>query len=126
MNIATILAEFYGGLLILVGLTALNKKYITTIFREIAASKALLWITGLITFLLGMVTLALYSSWTSDWRVVITIIGWAALIKGIFMTLFPNASMKFYRKAMSSNALVSSAVIAIAFGIALLYIGIMD
>jgi uncharacterized protein YjeT (DUF2065 family) len=124
MNIPMVLAEFYGGLLIIVGLTALNKKYIKSIFAEIGSSSALLWITGLITFILGMMTLALYSAWTSDWRVTITIIGWLTLIKGIFMTLFPKASMTLYRKATSNHLVVFAGAVAVVLGVILLYVGV--
>lgn len=46
--------------------------------------------TGYITFLLGLVTVILHNVWVVDQRVVITILGWVTLFKGIEKVGFPD------------------------------------
>lgn len=46
--------------------------------------------TGYITFLLGLITVVLHNVWVWDWRVAITILGWATLLKGIEKVGFPD------------------------------------
>jgi hypothetical protein len=123
MNVATVLAEVIGAAFILVGLTTLNKKYITAVLSDLEKSKGLTWLTGVVTFLLGAITLGLYNTWSSDWQVVITIIGWLMVLKGAFITLLPNTSMKFYRKVGSNAVVVVAGVVAIVIGLVLFSIG---
>jgi len=52
--------------------------------------KAITVSTGYITFLLGLVTVILHNLWASDWRVVITVLGWVTLLKGIMKMGFPE------------------------------------
>jgi hypothetical protein len=91
------------------------------VFTEIAKSKALIWITGFITLLIGVTSLAFYNTWSSSWYVVVTIAGWTTLLKGAFMTLFPKTSVSLYRNAVHSNVLLTSGMLAIVCGFLLLY-----
>jgi hypothetical protein len=123
MNTPIVLAEMYGGILILVGLTALNKKYLAAVFQDIAGSTGLMWITGFVTFLIGIVSLALYSAWSSDWHVVVTVAGWATLIKGAVLTLSPQTSTALYRKT-SSHTIWVGGIVGIILGAILLYLAL--
>ena len=95
-----------------------------TVMTDLANSKGLAWTLGIVTFLAGAVTVSLYNVWSSSWEVLVSIIGWLLLIKGVFITLFPNASIPFYRKVASNSLLVISGVIAIIIGVILLYLGL--
>lgn len=123
MNTANVLAEVIGAVFVLVGLSVLNKKSFAELMNDLKHSKGLTWTVGVITFLAGAVSVALYSAWTADWHVVITIVGWLMLIKGAFITLFPNTSISLYGKFISKSLLVTSAVIAIVIGIVLFCFG---
>lgn len=46
--------------------------------------------TGYITLLLGLVTVVAHSVWVWDWPIVITILGWSTLIKGVMKVGFPG------------------------------------
>ena len=90
---------------------------------ELARSKALTWLAGLLTFVIGVASVSFYHAWSSDWRVVVTIFGWLTVLKGAFITLFPTASIAFYRKALTSTVMTVSGVVAVLIGIVLLYLG---
>jgi Na+/proline symporter len=125
MNTPIVLADLYGGLLVIVGLTAFKKNYLKSLFEELAKSEGLLWMAGLFTFALGVVSLALYSTWSSNWEVLITIAGWLALLKGIFLTLFGKTAIKFYRKMIKGSMPAIIGVIAVILGVVFLYYGLM-
>jgi hypothetical protein len=36
---------------------------------------------------------AIQGVWTADWRIIVTIAGWAALLKGIFILFFPHKTL---------------------------------
>ncbi len=123
MNIANTLALFWGATLLVIGLSVFNKRFILNVVQEIENSKALLWLNGFIAFILGAATLSLYSEWTSDWRVVITIVGWLCILKGIGLMVFPGTFLAIYKKFKVEPAIMVSGVIAILLGLGLLYLG---
>jgi len=73
MNIANALAVLMGSALVIVGITVFNKSYFGEVMTDLANSKGLLWVTGLITFVMGMVIVALYDAWNAQWQVLVTL-----------------------------------------------------
>ena len=123
MSAPNILANLFGAMLVLVGLTVFNKPYITAAMDELARSKALTWLTGLFTFVIGVVSVSFYHALSSDWRVVVTIFGWLTVLKGAFIALFPATSIALYRRIMTGTFLTVAGVVAIVLGLIVLYLG---
>jgi hypothetical protein len=86
-------------------------------------NQGLLWVTGLVTFVMGTVMLALYNTWSKSWRVLVTIIGWLAVIKGAVLVLFPQV-MTLYVNFLSNTTLTLSGIYAIVLGGLFLFLGI--
>ena len=98
MNIANTLALLIGSSLVIVGITVFNKSHFSAVMTDLANSKGLLWLTGLITFVMGAVIVALHNVWSADWRVLVTLLGWLTVIKGAVIVLFPSSMLLFYRR----------------------------
>jgi hypothetical protein len=124
MNIANTLAVLMGSALVIVGITLFNKSYINAVMTDLANSKGLLWITGFITFVMGMVIVALYNIWSADWRVLVTLLGWLTVIKGAVIMLLPSSMMLLYRKYLSNHLLTYSGIYALVLGGLLLFLGL--
>lgn len=89
MEISIFLARLWGSFFVVFGsLSILTKQLGRTI--EMTDDKAFVISTGYITFLMGLVTVILHNVWAPNWEVVITILGWATLIKGISKIGFPE------------------------------------
>jgi uncharacterized membrane protein len=124
MDTIIILARISGIMCLLIGLSMMNKNYMAAIIDEMENSKLSYWLTGFIAAVLGSVMLAFYSTWSGHWPVLITILGWLALLKGITIMLFPASSWhSFYRKFKVSGIVMFSGIIALIVGIILLYKG---
>jgi uncharacterized membrane protein HdeD (DUF308 family) len=123
MNIANKLAILAGSALILVGLSLFINPNVSTAMDDLVKNQGLLWVTGLVTFVMGTVMLALYRTWTKSWRVLVTIIGWLAVIKGAVLMLFPQV-MTVYASFLSSTMLTLSGIYAIVLGGLFLFLGI--
>ena len=91
--------------------------------NDLVNNQGLLWVTGLVTFVMGTVMLALYNTWSKSWRVLVTIIGWLAVIKGAVLMLFPQV-MKLYVNFLSNTTLTLSGIYAIVLGGVFLFLGI--
>jgi hypothetical protein len=89
MEISIFLARFLGGMYIILGLLSLRAKFLgKTIERT--ENEFFIVSTGYISMLLGLATVVLHNVWVADWRVAITILGWATLLKGIMKMGFPR------------------------------------
>jgi drug/metabolite transporter (DMT)-like permease len=66
-----ILARFLGLFLIVIGLMVFVRRDQKAYFDQLVESKEFLFITGLITLILGAFIVALNNIWTWDWRLLI-------------------------------------------------------
>ena len=123
MHIASKLAILAGSAFLVVGLSLFINPYVRTAMNDLVNNQGLLWVTGLITFVMGTVMLALYNTWSKSWRVLVTIIGWLAVIKGAVLMLFPQI-MKLYINFLSDTMLTLSGIYAILLGGLFLFLGI--
>ncbi len=124
MNIANTLAVLIGSALVIVGITVFNKSYFNAVMADLANSKGLLWVTGLITFVMGTVIVALYNVRSADWRVIVTLLGWLTVIKGAVIMLFPSSMLLFYSRFLSDHLLTYSGIYAVVLGGVLLFLGL--
>ena len=63
-------------------------------YRKIAddlfSNSGLTYLAGFITVVIGLLIVTYHNRWTKNWAVLITILGWLALVKGIFLIAFPQ------------------------------------
>jgi hypothetical protein len=89
MDISIFFARLWGSYSVIFGaLFIITGQLGKTI--EMTDDKAFVISTGYITLLMGLVTVILHNLWVADWRIVITILGWSTLIKGIMKIGFPE------------------------------------
>ena len=89
MDISIFLARFLGSFFLIFGLLFIITRQLGKTI-EMTENKAFVISTGYISLLLGLATVVLHNIWAADWRVVITILGWSTLIKGILKIGFPE------------------------------------
>lgn len=89
MDISIFFARLWGSFYVIFGLLFIITRQLGRTI-EMTESKEFVISTGYISLLMGLVTVILHNVWVADWRVVITILGWSTLIKGIQKIGFPN------------------------------------
>ena len=91
MQTSLYLAKLIGPTLIVIGIGMLiNRDGYRDMAREFLGSRALIYLAGLFAFVPGLAMVLAHNVWAADWRVIITILGWLALIGGAFRILFPQ------------------------------------
>ena len=93
--------------------------------EDFCQNAALVFYGGLLALVVGVVIILTHNIWVANWTVMITIIGWAGLIKGIWMIVFPGTVSKFmeaYRKK-HKGLLIVHAIGALIFGVVLTFFG---
>lgn len=118
MEISIFFARLWGGFFLIFGLLfILTRQLDKTI--EITDDRSFVISTGYITLLMGLVTVILHNLWVADWRVVITVVGWSTLIKGIVKVGFPEQIRK--KAQMFKKKQMFSAAFMIILGLVLLW-----
>ncbi len=121
---AYMLARFFGLFLVVIGLMAFIRNDQKDYFDQLVESKEFLFITGLITVMLGAIVVALNNTWKFEWRLLITILGWATFLKGAMMLIFPGLSVSIWKKlAVKPWVLLTSGSLSFIIGIYLVWIG---
>jgi hypothetical protein len=93
MNVppATLIARLIGPLFAAVGVGMIvNATFYATAVGEGAHSPVLIAISGMATLLAGLAILNAHHAWTSDWRVLVTLIGWLFIIAGLLRLILPK------------------------------------
>jgi len=113
MDITIFLARLWGSFFIIFGaLFIITKQLGKTI--EMTDDKAFVISTGYITLLMGLITVILHNVWVAGWEVVITLLGWSTVIKGIMKIGFPEKIHKEAQRFKKKQAV--SAVILLILG----------
>ncbi|OGZ69253.1 MAG: hypothetical protein A3D44_01015 [Candidatus Staskawiczbacteria bacterium RIFCSPHIGHO2_02_FULL_42_22] len=125
MAIVNFLAQLWGFSLIIICFSFLVKpQHVKNIFVLLENPSALL-VLGMSRVVLGFASLLAYSSWDLSWRVVITILGWLLIIKGVFYLFMPELAVDIMvtLKDRHINWFPVVAVAGIILGCVLLYLG---
>lgn len=107
MNISAFFAQLYGAFYIIFGLLFIITKQLGRTI-EMTEDKSFVISTGYTSFFLGLVTVILHNIWVADWITVITILGWATLIKGVRKVGFPaqiHKQAQVFKKRQTLSAL---------------------
>lgn len=121
MDIVTSLGIVYGALFVAVGITALRSQ-MQMIYDDLLSNRGLMWITGIVVLLTGLVSLLLYREWSGGLGTLVTLFGWLTLLKGIAILLVPSFAISFYRSVASRPLFRIAGVIAIALGLWCFYL----
>ena len=125
MNVPIVIAQFLGILFLGIGLSVvIDWKNLSAAIREISHNQGTLWMFGFITLCMGAVLIALNHAWTSGLALVITVFGWLALIKGLYLLIFPKSAIWLYEKCNTRGALLPGGIVACILGLVLLYAGL--
>ncbi|MBW3016330.1 hypothetical protein KY309_01835 [Candidatus Woesearchaeota archaeon] len=118
MDISIFFARLWGSFFIIFGLLFIITRQLGKTI-EMTKDKAFVISTGYITLIMGLVTVILHNVWVADWRVVITILGWSTIIKGIMKIGFPEHIRKQAQRFKKKQIL--SAIILLILGAWLLW-----
>ena len=125
METSILLAQVIGLYLVLEGLVILtHRKFILHIVDDMSNHRALMYVTGVMVFILGLLIVLNHNVWEASWRVIPTLIGWAMVIKGVAIFFVPKMVIRKAKKfAKNRNMAVLAGIIAVAVGAYLVYVG---
>src|ERR1700694_4190948 len=98
MSTSLFLARLIGPVMLVVGLAVFaNQRGFRDMSEEFLASRALMFLSGLLVMPVGLAIVLTHNIWTTDWRVLITLFGWLTTIGGALRLLAPMFVVKIGR-----------------------------
>lgn len=126
MELSIFLAKVIG-LVSTVSALAVIVRYKTSLALDEAAVRnpAVAYLGGFGILILGVLIVISHSVWTTDWRVLITIIGWLVLLKGIGRIFFPDSVGNMIAKKKDNRWFILGEFAVLLVGLYLLYYGFL-
>lgn len=96
------------------------------IMEQFKASSGLAYMTAVLVFALGAVTVSLHNDWSSWPAIIVSLIGWGALIEGVLMLAIRRGYIGLVARIPTPPAMLRGfGVFTLLLGIVLLYAGFM-
>lgn len=91
MDLSIFLGKVIGIYVIIVsGLYFLRRDLITKVIKDYYKSAPLCMFTGIVALIIGLLITFSHQVWVFDWRVLITLIGYLSLVKGVTILYYPE------------------------------------
>jgi len=112
------IARLMGPYFVVAGIGMLLKQAAyADMIAEFVHSNALIFISGVLSLPAGLAILNVHRAWTADWRVIVTILGWLAVIGGVLRLVLPQVTAMIGSTVYAGSAAVPIfAVIALVLG----------
>lgn len=99
----------------------------SSLMKEFIADRAVIFLTGILALLAGVAIVNAHNLWVQDWRVIVTILGWLLVVRGIMLLVFPLTVQVFGdRIAASQTGVVAGAAVTFVLGAILCIMGYED
>jgi uncharacterized protein YacL len=129
MNTSKYIAQLMGPLLLALGvgmalgLWAHPALYLAML-REFLATSSFIFVIGMLALVAGVAIVNAHNRWVADWPVIITILGWLAVIRGVISLVFPLRLHQMGEWVVSTPTIpMIGALITIALGAILTVMG---
>jgi hypothetical protein len=120
---SALLAKIIGPPFLAVGLgLLLNQKIYWDMIDEVIRhptpiGNMLIYLSGVLSMLAGLGVVNTHPSWTRDWRVILTIVGWLLLVGGLVRIVLPGIILKLGSTLYGSPiTLLIVAIISLVLG----------
>jgi hypothetical protein len=125
MRTSIFLAQLIGPVMLAVGIGIFaNAAVYRGLADEFLRSRALIYLSGLLTMTAGLAIVLNHNVWRPNWPVVITVLGWLAAIGGAARIIAPQGTEKLGRAMLDSKlGFTVAGVVWLAVGALLCFYG---
>ena len=89
----------------------------SSLLKEFIGSRALIFMTGVLALVAGLAIVNAHNLWVRDWRVVVTILGWLFILRGVSNLVFPGTVQTLGDRMIASHGgILAGAAATIALG----------
>jgi len=123
MSLSNYLAEVWGISIVAVSLALLVKeKHLKRLYASIETEENFfLW--GLISLVTGVAMVLAHNVWVQNWQVIVTLLGWISLVKGLFILFFPELMKSCTKKLENKQLFPVILLVSLFIGLVITYLG---
>lgn len=127
MDAAYFLAKLLGLMLLICGaFILLNKDRVKPIIDNLHSQPALLMLAGMLNVLFGLLIILSHPHWTMGWQVIITILGYLILIKGLLRLFAPKQNDELTRQLIQGQGVLITGIVTLVLGVILFWAGFLS
>ena len=124
MQLSIFLARFFGIYVLITGLFLFSQgDIVRKALKEFYQSPALMMVSGALNLMVGLLIVLSHSVWETHWSVIITVIGYLALLRGLLRFFSPFHGKKFYEVLCGKSGAIWTGIVLLIFGFFLAYKG---
>ena len=102
----------------------INPDIYKKLFEDFIDNGTALYFGGVMALIIGYLLVTFHNVWEMDWHLIITVIGWIALIKGVLILVQPKMMIALTKAiTKKEGTLKIQAVLVIIFGLLLSFLG---
>lgn len=124
METSILIAKIIGLIYLSFGVgILLNGSFYKKEIPKLLENTAYLILGGFLAIIVGVLIIDNHNYWVKNWTIVITLIGWMALLKGIMLLAFPTLVKLFEPLFKSENFYKFLGPLVLIFGLIFTYLG---
>lgn len=124
METSILIAKIIGIIYLSFGLgIVINPQLYQKLLQQLLIDPSIRILGGIMAIIIGFLILEYHNFWEADWTIVISIIGWIALIKGILLLTFPKFITIVKPVFDNEKSLRILAIFVMLIGIVFVYLG---
>jgi hypothetical protein len=95
----------------------LNFRSFPQLAEQISRDPGLIFLSGILLFVAGLAIVRAHNIWAGGWPVLVTVLGWVAVLGGLARMLFPTQlATMVARVGQSSGWIIAAAVVILVLG----------
>ena len=127
METSILIAQIAAVTYLTVALGAfLNRDYFRNIVKDFYGNAGLAYIGGFMALIMGFLIVHFHNHWVGDWTVLITILGWLALLKGMVIIVFPTHIQRMSETFLTDTGLKIIPYAALLLGLLFAWLGFIQ
>lgn len=124
MELSILIARILSVVYLAAALGAiLNTEHYRRLSDDMFSNAALTYLMGFTALIVGCLMVYYHNSWEKNWTVLITIVGWIAIIKGILIIAVPGFIRRYSELIFKGKGLAIFPYVAVLAGLLFAYFG---
>jgi hypothetical protein len=126
-NSTGMFARIFGPYLVIIaGTAALRPTDMRSLLSGFESNPLWSWMAGAFILLFGLTVVALHAHWRGAVAIIVSVVGWLVVIKGMFLVAFPHTYLSMVDSAIGAMPWWrGAAVVEVLIGLYLTYVGWM-
>lgn len=93
MTHSRLIAGLMGPVLLAMGIAMLFRRHVFPVMAsQVTQDYGLIFLSGILLLLSGIAIVRVHNIWAASWEVIITVLGWLAVVSGLMRMWFPDSA----------------------------------